>query len=154
MTVKFKVILSVNEEGQDISGVSSEKVWCDQIEKDIYKITNIPFYAFGYSLGDEIYAPDLDTVTTHGDIVTHSENSTILILIMDDSRKDIYIKFSEKWQCEYGSAIARKSFAVSVPLQIPLKELALELNKLTEKNGDGFVVTTQRHYSSNDVFYS
>lgn len=148
-----KITLKVLEEGADISGVDTERVWSTRVEEGLYRIENIPFYASGFSFGDVVYVSDRTLAVLPGDIVEFSNYSTVLVLVMNPERQSEYIKFSERWGCSSESSMERKSFIMSVPADTNLKELIKDLEKITDKNDDGFVILTQRHYSNNEVFY-
>lgn len=112
-----------------------ETMWATVIdsEKGLYKLDNIPFYVPSIACGDIVFA-EYDTdeqFLTFRDLVTPSGNSTVQVVLMDESVETNEIRSlfdylgcsSEKGKEGY--------FVVDVPANIsyqPIKSLLLDLS--------------------------
>ena len=115
-----------------------ETLWANRVAPGHYAIDNLPWYAYGVSLGDVVEAdpgPEGGRVLTFRRVVRKSGNRTIRVILEDQAPGDAWTFESERFlarvaelgcECE---AFNRRLVALNVP---PASELAAVAAVLTE----------------------
>lgn len=119
-----------------------ERMWATIVDKNkgLYKIDNIPFYAQSIATDDLIYAEydEKEKMLTYRKTIEYSGNSTIQVIIMDNSKdiNDIRNLFrdlgcpSERMYDHY--------FVMEVPSTIDYKIIKTKLDELETNETIGY----------------
>lgn len=94
----------------------TETLWAEPVGSSEYQLENVPFYAFGVSLGDAVRAIEGDGVHVFTEVSRRGGHSTYRLLI-NESRRDDLEKFWEPLQalgCTYEEG-PKPLLAVDVP---------------------------------------
>lgn len=127
-----KVLFRILEE----DGSSSvETLWAIPLDNDLYKLDNSPFYAYGVSWQDTVYAPfdSQEGMPTFQSVVERSGNRTVRVIL--DPRASIgsetsgVLKGLVQLGCSYEGANSRY-FSVTVPQGIELESIRAYLIEL------------------------
>src|SRR4051794_37589642 len=70
------------------AGVVAENLWAEVLGSDRFRIDNVPFYAYGVSLGDVVRADEIDGRLVFRDVVARSGHSTYRVLVKDRAGAD------------------------------------------------------------------
>ena len=113
-----------------------ETLWAETIdtEKGLYKIDNIPFYGPQFSCGDIVYAEydDYEERLTFRKVVEYSGNSTIQIVILDQSINGEGLRSEFKnLGCE-SEGTGSNYFVLEIPYDINYSNIFLRLSKLED----------------------
>lgn len=115
----------------DYPPVSMESVWSEQVESDVFKIKNIPFYTKDVSVDDEIKVEvGEDGELIFKSVVTPSDNSTIRIVVFDDGAvkineiQDVLIELGCAWE-----DMTERFFSVNIPGVVDLDEVLCLLDR-------------------------
>jgi hypothetical protein len=108
--------------------IEIETLWAIHLENNMYKIDNLPFYAYDVSLGDAVLAiADFDEkLATFKNILSKSGNRTIQILFELADLPELSGKILDalvKVGCGYEGANSRY-FAVNVPALVDLSAIS------------------------------
>lgn len=97
------------------------------LEDGTCEICNVPFYAYGLSLGDRVAVDVQDGELWYADTIASAGHSTFRIIVPKVFDKDAETAFDRRWAplqalgCKYESTGApRNLFAVDVPPQADL----------------------------------
>ena len=128
-----KVLFRVpNEDGT----AEVETLWATSLGGDKYQINNSPFWAYGVSWEDVVFAPfsEIEGHPTFESIVAKSGNRTVRIIfdppIEDGNVSDKVLKDLVALGCSYEGA-NRKYVSVNIPPNVELDEVC---NYLVEKD--------------------
>lgn len=142
---KFKLILPISDNLIDIVKASTEGVWATRIEENLYRLNNIPFFTSGFSAGDEIYTEHLSKPVNTFDIITPSNNSTVLVISQIESHWKQVKKLCQNNDCEAESALSRLSNAISIPSTVSVTSLINQLESLEKVQKSWIILTSNRH---------
>lgn len=129
-----------------------ETMWAETIdlEKGLYKLDNIPFYA-SVSCDDIVFAEydEDEEMLTYRETITHSGNSIIQVVIINkeivvNDLREIFNSFgceSEKFNDGY--------FVIEIPAKVDYKPIRQKLNELEEQN----IISYGEPNLSNNHFY-
>jgi hypothetical protein len=123
-----KVVLRV----EDGASVYVETPWARQVGPNEYELDNLPWYAYGISLGDAFEAtPEADDPRPHlRRVLRKSGNRTIRIILAapaDESGEGAAVlKTLIDMGCSYEGA-NRRFMAVNIPQAVPLEGVAAYL---------------------------
>lgn len=129
-----------------------ETMWAEiiNLEKGLYKLSNIPFYA-SVSCDDIVFAEyDQDEeILTYRKTIEHSGNSTIQVVIVNEEiitndLREIFNDFgceSEKFNEGY--------FVIEIPAKVDYTPIRQKLNELEENN----IISYGEPNLSNNHFY-
>lgn len=116
------------EDGDPLSG---ETLWAEQVADNLFRLDNVPFYAYGFALDDVVRCTQSEDSWQVQRLETDSGNGTIRILFGDqrEHETDSVIGELESVGCIVERAWARY-IAVSVPptVQVPFSQLSRYLN--------------------------
>ncbi len=125
---------SQDEDGSE----RAETLWVQSLGNDEYKVDNLPYYTYGVSLGDVVYAPITlaDAVPTFQKVISKSGNRTIRIYFSStptrEASKDMILKTLVGFGCDYEGANSRY-FSINVP---PSSDLAMIYQYLDHQNAE------------------
>src|SRR5438034_801568 len=74
-----KVSFELNS--KDWPSIKSERLWAEELNPGEYLIRNSPFYMYGISAGDIVYARNVDGILTFVGIASRGGHSTYRILL-------------------------------------------------------------------------
>jgi hypothetical protein len=121
----------------DLEGqIAMESVWAAK-EENGYRIKNIPFFAPNIAYDDLISVEDDDGELFFDDIINESGNSTIQIIIYNESDIDDITKKIESFDCGWEGSHLKGYISVNVPKEIsylPIKSFLS--NELENKKLD------------------
>lgn len=113
----------------------AENLWVDHLSGDTFRVRNIPAWAFGLSLDDEIAARvGDDERLTLSRVVARSGHSTYRIVPRDQDA------FEQRWAalhhagCRYESHATERLYAIDVPPDADIQEV---YRLLEEGEADG-----------------
>ncbi|MBD8873128.1 DUF4265 domain-containing protein [Rhodanobacter sp. DHB23] len=120
-----KVLFRVpDEEG----GATVETLWATPVGNDQYKLDNSPFYAYGVSWEDTVFAP-FDTqegMATFQSVVARSGNRTIRIIfdppISSGNASDLVLQNLVALGCSYEGA-NRSYISLNIPSSVDLRRV-------------------------------
>lgn len=120
-----KVLFRILEE----DGSSSiETLWATPLDKDLYKLDNSPFYAYGVSWEDTVHAPfdPSEGMPTFQSVVERSGNRTVRFILDPPapagSETEGVLGDLIKLGCSYEGAYSRY-FSVTVPANVELESV-------------------------------
>ncbi|MBS0184557.1 MAG: DUF4265 domain-containing protein [Nitrospira sp.] len=102
-----------------------ETLWATRLGGDKYKLENSPFYAYGVSWEDVVFAPysEEEQFPTFQEVFEKSGNRTVRIIfdapIEEGNKSDKILKGIVALGCDYEGA-NRKLIAISIPPNISL----------------------------------
>jgi hypothetical protein len=110
-----------------------ESVWAEPLGQDLYRLMNIPFYAFGYAEGDIVRCDNRAGYLTVTSLVQSSGNGTLRLLLADSAHSETQFILDELVSvgCGYERA-SEQLVAVTTPptLEVSFSQLANYLNGL------------------------
>ena len=109
-------------------------------EKGWYKIDNIPFYGPAIASDDIVYAEfdDDEQMLTYKKTVSHSGNSIVQVILMNDSNPINEIrKVFELMGCP-SERINDKYFSLEIPKSVDYLPIKLKLQKLEDSGDIGY----------------
>jgi len=130
---KAKVLIrSQSFDGEE----SAETVWADKVGSDLYRIQNLPFFAYGISLHDTVLAP-IDPSSgqaTFERIVSKSGNRTLRLIlrkpITSDSKSRKRLQELVEIGCDY--ELANSTYAVlNIPAAVDVSCVERLVGKIT-----------------------
>lgn len=106
-------------------GSATETLWAQKVADDRYRLRNTPFYAFGVSVEDVVFARDEGGILSFDRVSLHSGHSTYRIIQLkgvSSERVEEYWKPIERIGCSYeeGSGGLR---AVDVPPEVDVRKV-------------------------------
>lgn len=113
---RLKVVFKLKQRG-GYPPVGYESIWAETLDvtKGLYRVDNIPFFAYGVSLGDTVHAKRVEGELRFRKVVEKSGNSTLRVFCRDASK----IPALQKLLIARGGRVERshlkKLFAVNVP---------------------------------------
>jgi len=119
---KAKVFFRVVGEDGEVEG---ETLWAHDLGGDRYKVDNGPFFAYGVSLHDVVFAPKnpRDGIPTFQRVVSKSGNRTVRVLfdppVKSGNASDKVLRGLVGMGCGYEGASARY-VVVNVPSRVDL----------------------------------
>lgn len=108
-----------------LHGSATETMWATPIGKDEFMLKNTPFYAYGVSFGDAVFAPREDGLPVFKEVIRTGGHSTYRLLL-DNARGAR--EFENFWRplqecgCTYEEGI-KPLLAVDVPPQADIFEV-------------------------------
>lgn len=135
--IKIRISLPTN---------SSETLWAEQVGENLFRLLNIPFFAFGYAEGDIIRSEHQQGWNQVVGLEKDSGNGTLRLIFAQDENRDIQeiLDELESVGCTYEKA-SSKLVAVTVPpnLEIPFSQLSNFLNGTKDEIMSGWEVAKQ-----------
>jgi hypothetical protein len=118
---------------EDWEGLEAENLWAEIIGPDQYRLRNSPFYAYGVSVEDVVYAKESENVLNFAGIARRGGHSTYRILLPegDSIRTRGFLTYWEPMEnigCTYELAKERW-LAVDVPPRVDIFEVYALLEK-------------------------
>lgn len=116
----IKVLFHLEQDEDGYPPFSIEGLWCKKTVNNTYIVDNVPFYADGISLGDEIYVSEEDGEYHFQSIVKPSGNSTLRVHFNDKRMqevRDILLGMG----CKVEISNLPSFISVNVPPEISLK---------------------------------
>lgn len=111
-----KVFFELDQDEDGYPPCAVESVWAEKVGEDRFKIDNIPFYIRDLSIGDVVYAPKTsDGYPLFQKLLKRSENSTVRVLLLDESYRWLLLETINKYGCEYEVGSPNILVAVNVP---------------------------------------
>lgn len=80
----IKVLFHLEQDEDGYPPFSIEGLWCKKTVNNTYIVDNVPFYAYGISLGDEICVTEENGECYFQSIVKPSGNSTLRVYFKDE----------------------------------------------------------------------
>jgi len=122
--------------------ITVETMWATVVdqEKGWYKIDNIPFYGPAIASDDIVYAEfdDDEQMLTYKKTVSHSGNSIVQVILMNDSNPINEIrKVFELMGCP-SERINDKYFSLEIPKSVDYLPIKLKLQKLEDSGDIGY----------------
>ena len=124
-----KVLFRVpNEDG----GANVETLWAYDLGSDEYKLDNLPYYAYGVSCDDVIFAPfdDGEQFPTFQKVVSKSGNRTIRIIFdlpfESGNESEALVNRLVTMGCDFEGA-NKKYIVINIPPLVELDAVAKEL---------------------------
>lgn len=116
--MKEEINNKVNFVYYDLEGVlSTESVWALK-EGDCYKVKNIPFFAPNIAYDDIISVEEDDGELFFDDIIEESGNSTLQVIIYNESDIDDITKKIERLDCGWEGSHLKGYISVNIPKEI------------------------------------
>lgn len=122
----------------DLAGdpVSSETLWAERIDGDLYRLLNTPYFAFGFAWGDIVRCVRTGDSLQIVGVEQHSGNSTLRIYFADNSDSPgVQYVLSELVLvgCRYERG-ADRLVAINVPpdMEVPFSQMCNFLNDQSE----------------------
>lgn len=114
-----------------------ETMWATIVDKDngLYKLDSIPFYAPFVASDDIVFAEfdDNEQMLTYRKTVEYSGNSTIQIVLMDNSKDINEIRDLFKELGCVSEKVNERYFSMEIPLTIDYTNIKKKLNELEMK---------------------
>jgi uncharacterized protein DUF4265 len=113
----------------DEGGAMVETLWATPLGGDHYKLDNSPFYAYGVSWEDTVFAPydDKEGFPTFRSVVAKSGNRTIRTIVdppvSPGNAADQVLQALVALGCSYEGAYSR-CISVNIPSTVELKEVS------------------------------
>ena len=132
---KAKVLFRITE---DDGSAEVETLWAFALGADRYRLDNCPFYAYGVSLGDVVFAPfdPVEKFPTFREVIEKSGNRTLRLIVAEPSPPEpglpAILEGLKQLACECEVATARY-VVVNVP---PAVELDAVTDFLTDLEVD------------------
>lgn len=127
--VKIKIPISENS-------FSGKTLWAEQVDDNLFRLLNIPFFAFGYAEGDIVRCEQTEGLYQAVGLENDSGNGTLRLVFAQNDSKDIQYILDELVSvgCTYEMGVS-KLIAVTVPpnLEIPFSQLSNFLNGTKDK---------------------
>jgi len=118
---------------QDESGYppfASEGIWAEDLGDGKFKIDSIPFYVQGLSAEDVVEAaPSPEGGLAYARTIQPSANSTIRVILYDESARERILNGLRDLGCDYEIAIPTTLIAVNVPKVVDVTRLMALLSK-------------------------
>lgn len=125
----IKVLFHLEQDEDGYPPFSIEGLWCKKTENGTYIVDNVPFYAYGISLGDEICATKEDGEYHFQSIVNPSGNSTLRVHFNDERMPIVKSKFLDMG-CELEVSNLPSFISINVPSGVSLKAVEDTLNNM------------------------
>lgn len=109
-------------------GANVETLWATPLGDDKYKLDNSPFYAYGVSWEDTVFAPfdAQEGMATFQSIVARSGNRTIRVIVdppvSDGNASDLMLQSLVTLGCSFEGA-NRSYISVNIPPAVELKQV-------------------------------
>lgn len=113
-----------------------ETLWATPLGNDQYRLDNSPFYAYGVSWEDVVFAPydEQEGLPTFLSVVERSGNRTVRILfeppVEPDNSSDQVLQGLVALGCSYEGA-SRRYISVNIPPEVELQQV---VSYLTERD--------------------
>jgi hypothetical protein len=133
-TSNVKVLFKITDD----EGEVEETLWAADLGKDYYRVANLPFYAYGVSLDDVVYAPreTLDQFPTFQRIISKSGRRTLRVILneapLSGSNSEKLIKALNRLGCGIEGATPTY-IAVDVPSDTNLAQVVNEIERASVK---------------------
>ena len=115
---------------------SGETLWAEQVGENLFKLLNIPFFAFGYAEGDIVRCEQNQDWHEVIGLEKDNGNGTLRLIFAQEAGTDIQDILDELKSvgCTYEMA-SSKLVAVTVPpnLEIPFSQLSNFLNSIKDE---------------------
>lgn len=79
-----KVYFPIESDGDGYPPVQGENLWAMVLADGLYRLDNVPFFARGVSLGDDIKAEIVNGTPTYAGVAHRGGHSTIRVAIADE----------------------------------------------------------------------
>lgn len=134
----IKVLFHLEQDEDGYPPFSIEGLWCKKTGNDTYTVDNVPFYAYGISLADEIRVTKENGEYYFQSIAHPSENSTLRVHF-NDKRIQIVKGRLLDMGCKIEISNLPSFISINVPPEVSLKgvEDAL-INMQKEYDGLGY----------------
>ncbi len=118
----------------------TEGLWVEKVGDGLYRLLNIPFYAYGYSFGDIVRCEAVGESLCAVGVVNHSGSSTVRLLLIEENHAELpeIVSYLEYAGCAVESHGILYAFDVppEPQLKISMRELAKYLNELETRLGN------------------
>lgn len=111
-----------------------ETLWVERLERQSYRIENIPFYIRDVSPGDVVRGKRSDGVLWFDGILERSDSSVIRIIIFVSSKSDDLLRKLVSFGCKWEGSHLSSLYSVEVP---GTADYASVLGFLQEQVDDG-----------------
>jgi len=98
--------------------IAEETIWAQPLEKGLYQIDNIPFYAPNISNKDIIAVEDDEGVLYFDDLIEASGHSTVQIIFFDDSKSKDLLKKLEEVGCKWEGMKDEPYYTIDIPSNV------------------------------------
>jgi len=112
--------------------VDVETLWAHELGGDMYRLANIPFYAYSISWEDTVYAPfsNEEQLPTFERVIEKSGNRTIRIVfdqpVQDGNPSDQILQGLVELGCSYEGA-SPEYVSINVPIDVDLDKVTAYL---------------------------
>lgn len=117
----------------DDGGADVETLWAYDLGSDNYKLDNLPFYAYGVSCDDVVFAPfdEDEQFPTFQKVVSKSGNRTIRIIfdipLESGNESEALVNRLVTMGCDFEGA-NKKYIVINIPSLVDLNAVAEQLN--------------------------
>jgi hypothetical protein len=119
-----------------------ETMWAEIVDKDkgLYKLESIPFYAPSVASDDIIFAEydEQEQMLTYRETVEYSGNSTVQVVLMDDTKDINTIRDMFKELGCVSEKVNEGYFSMEIPSAIYYKAIKDKLDKLESDGTIGY----------------
>jgi hypothetical protein len=128
--VRRKMIFELTQDEDGYPPVAAEGIWVEQVDTDLYRLDNIPFYSYGVSFEDVVHG----TVNELGELVfvrlhQPSKRSTFRVIVHDQTQVESVRKEIETFGCATEVNKKQQLIAVDVPEEANIRLLLQYLMK-------------------------
>jgi hypothetical protein len=114
--------------------ITVETLWAKTIDesKGLYELDNITFYLPSIACGDTVFAEfdEDEEMLTYREVVEYSGNSTVHIILLDDSAEIESIRMTFETLGCASEKLHDKYFAMDVPVNVDYKTIKSVLQEL------------------------
>ncbi len=119
-----------------------ETMWAKTIDKEqgLYKLDNIPFYAPLVASDDIVYAEfdDEEQMLTYRKTVEYSGNSTVQVILMDDTKDINLVRNLFKELGCVSEKVNNRYFSMEIPASVDYKPIKQKLDEMESQEIIGY----------------
>lgn len=116
----------------DYPPVTEESIWGNEVEENLFKIKNIPFYTKDVSFDDIVSVIVKNENLYYKKTVKSSGNSTIRVIFFDEEKTDECISHLEEIGCDF-EKFSSNFISINIPITLNIEIVLNYLEYLSSK---------------------
>jgi hypothetical protein len=128
---------------------ASEGLWVEDLGERRFKVDNIPFFAPDLSADDVVEAEvSPEGLLTYVRTIQPSSNSTIRVVIYEESAKEAFFNELQRFGCDYEGAASINLVAINVPETADVGQLLAFLKGQSDSEQIDYEESAPRYLAS------
>lgn len=134
---EIKVFWKLEQDEDEWPPFADENIWCTEIDPNIFKLLNVPYFAKGVAWGDVVFVRKKKGVLWFDAVKQRSGYATVHVMSFDEQKSQQLLAWAKDNDCVAELAFDGTYFALGIPPKVPRETWWAFLKGLESLEDDG-----------------